>query len=85
MSQDFGSYVARQCAATGADVVAGNRACRTLMAICAGHTTYTEIMAVTGLSRSVTHRACAELRRLGLITWTVGSKGTIHPTSRLVA
>lgn len=85
MNVAFGSLEAFHCAQTGADVVAGDRACRVLIAVLEGQRVITELMAATGLSRSVVHLGLCELRGLGIIDWTAGTQGTIHPTARLVA
>lgn len=81
----FGSPEAFQCARTGADVVAGGRACRVLVAILEGNRLITELMDATGLSRSVVHLGLCELRALGIVAWEDGTQGTLRPAVTLVA
>lgn len=85
MNVAFGSLEAWQCARTGADVVAGDRACRVLIAILEGNHLIGDLIDASGLSRSVVHLGLCELRGLGIVEWADGKHGTLRPTARLVA
>lgn len=85
MTTQFGSLQALRCAGTGADVVAGDRACRVLFAVLEGNRLITELINASGLSRSVVHLGLRELRALGIVEWADHKQGTLRPTIRLVA
>jgi DNA-binding IclR family transcriptional regulator len=70
--------------ATGADVVAGNRACRVMLAVLAGNALHGDLIEATGLPRTVVHAGLDDLHELGLVDWTEGSHGTLHPLVALV-
>lgn len=74
-----------RCADTGADVVAGTRAAKVMMAVLAGTNRIPELVEATGLPRVTVHAGLVDLRELGLIAWETGKQGTIRPTCRLVA
>ena len=54
-------------------------ATRVLLAICEGNYLYSELMAVTGLTRTTLSRNLGLLRDAGLVTWDDGHQGTLRP------
>lgn len=58
---------------------AGNGSTRVLLAVIDGCRTYAPLIERTGLSRSTVAWHLDHLRRLGLVDWTDGKRGTLHP------
>lgn len=50
-----------------------------------GHSVRTVQQVCGDLSPSTAHVALSRLKRLGLVTWTEGQKGTLRPAVRVVA
>lgn len=49
-----------------------------------GRATVSSVAAEAGRSVVVTHSRLVELRRLGLVTWTDGTAGTLRPAVKVV-
>lgn len=58
---------------------AGNGSTRVLLAVIDGCRTYGPLIDRTGLSRSTIAWHLDHLRRLGLVDWIDGRRGTLHP------
>ncbi len=54
-------------------------ATRVVLAVCDGATTYNELMARVGVSRSVLHKYLHLLRDEGLVDFDPKTRGTLHP------
>lgn len=50
-----------------------------LMAVVAGATTWPEVVAATGLARTVVHKHLHRLRDEGLVDFVDGQRGTLRP------
>lgn len=63
---------------TNAPGALGVTSTRVLLLVMAGHTTYADLLAETGLARSSLQGTLSRLRAQGLVTWEDGKQGMLR-------